>query len=62
VSIIIIIIIIIVIIIIITKLLLLYGPLLGFGRFFSFLILYSVGRTPWMGDLAVARQNGTNTE
>jgi hypothetical protein len=27
-----------------------YSPLLGLGRFFSFLILYTVGRTPWMGD------------
>jgi hypothetical protein len=30
-------------------LLLLYIPLLGLGRFFSFLILYTVGRTPWTG-------------
>jgi hypothetical protein len=27
----------------------LYSPLLGLGRFFSFLILYTVVRTPWMG-------------
>jgi hypothetical protein len=27
-------------------LLLLYSPLLGLGRFFTFLILYTVGRTP----------------
>jgi hypothetical protein len=33
----------------------LYGPLLGLGRFFSFLILYTAGRTPWMGDQPVAR-------
>jgi hypothetical protein len=33
----------------------LYSPLLGFGRFFSFLILYKVGRTLWTGDLLVAR-------
>jgi hypothetical protein len=30
-------------------------PLLGLGRFFSFLILYTVGRTPWTGDQPVAR-------
>jgi hypothetical protein len=29
--------------------------LLGFGHFFSFLILYTVGRTLWMGDQPVAR-------
>jgi hypothetical protein len=28
----------------------LYNPLLDLGRFFSFLILYTVGRTPWAGD------------
>jgi hypothetical protein len=33
----------------------LYNPLLDLGRFLSFLILYTVGRTPWMGDQAVAR-------
>jgi hypothetical protein len=33
----------------------LYGPLLGPGRFFSFVILYTVSRTPWTGDLPVAR-------
>jgi hypothetical protein len=33
----------------------LYSPLLGLGRFFSFLILYTVGRTPWTGDQPVAR-------
>jgi hypothetical protein len=27
----------------------LYSPLLDLGRFFSFLILYKVGRTPWTG-------------
>jgi hypothetical protein len=32
-----------------------WSPLLGLGRFFSFLILYAVGRTPWAGDQAVAR-------
>jgi hypothetical protein len=30
-------------------------PLLDLGRFFSLLILYSVGRTPWTGDRPVAR-------
>jgi hypothetical protein len=29
--------------------------LLGIGCFFSVLILYTVGRTPWMGDQPVAR-------
>jgi hypothetical protein len=32
----------------------LYGPL-NLGRYFSFLILYTVGRTPWTGDQPVAR-------
>jgi hypothetical protein len=30
-------------------------PFVDFGRFFSFLILYTVGRTPWTGDQPVAR-------
>jgi hypothetical protein len=33
----------------------LYSPLLRLGCFFSFLILYAVGRTPWTGDQPVAR-------
>jgi hypothetical protein len=36
----------------------LYSPLLGFGRFFfffSFLIFYTVSRTPWTGYQPVAR-------
>jgi hypothetical protein len=33
----------------------LYSPLLGLGRFFSFLILYTVGRTPWTEDQPIAR-------
>jgi hypothetical protein len=33
----------------------LYITLLGLGRFLSFLILYTVGRTPWNGDQPVAR-------
>jgi hypothetical protein len=33
----------------------LYSPLLDLGRFFSFLTLYTVGRTPRMGDQPVAR-------
>jgi hypothetical protein len=40
--------------------------LLYHGRFFTFLNLYTVGRTPWTGDQPVARplptQNNTNTE
>jgi hypothetical protein len=31
------------------------SPLLDLGRFFSFLILYRIGRTPWTGDQPVAR-------
>jgi hypothetical protein len=33
----------------------LYSPLLDLGCFFSFLIFYTVSRTPWMGDQPVAR-------
>jgi hypothetical protein len=33
----------------------LYSPLLGLGRFFTFLILHTVGRTPWTGDQPVSR-------
>jgi hypothetical protein len=33
----------------------LYSPLLGLDRFFSFLVLYTVDRTPWTGDQPVAR-------
>jgi hypothetical protein len=32
----------------------LYSPLLDLGRFFSFLIPYTAGRTPWRGDQHVA--------
>jgi hypothetical protein len=43
----------------------LYNLLLDLD-FFSFLILYAVGRTPWRGDQPVARplptQDDTNTE
>jgi hypothetical protein len=39
-----------------------YGStiLLDLGRFFQFLTLYTVGRTPWMGDQPVARPLPTN--
>jgi hypothetical protein len=48
----------------------LYGStviLLDLGRFFSFLILYTVGRTPWTEGqprrkAATYTQNNTNTE
>jgi hypothetical protein len=44
----------------------LYSPLLELGRFFSFLIPYTVARTPWTGDQPVARplptQSNTTTE
>jgi hypothetical protein len=33
----------------------LYSPLLGLGRFITFLILHTVGRTPWTGDQPIAR-------
>jgi hypothetical protein len=33
----------------------LYSPSFGLGLFFSFLILYTVGRTPWTGDQPFAR-------
>jgi hypothetical protein len=33
----------------------LYSPLLGLGRYFSFLTLYTVCRTPWTGDQPVTR-------
>jgi hypothetical protein len=44
----------------------LYSPS-DLGRFFSFLILYTVGRTPWTEDQPIARplpctQDSTNTE
>jgi hypothetical protein len=32
-----------------------YCPFLGLGGFFSFLILYTVGMTPWTGDQPVVR-------
>jgi hypothetical protein len=32
-----------------------YRPLLGLGRFFSFFIFYTVGRTPWAGDQPVTK-------
>jgi membrane protein DedA with SNARE-associated domain len=38
----------------------LYSPLLNLGRFFSFLILYTVGRTPWTGDQLLARPLSTH--
>jgi hypothetical protein len=47
-------------------LLCLHSPLLALGRVFSFLVLYTVGRTPWAGDQPFARplptHNNTNTE
>jgi hypothetical protein len=43
-----------------------FYSLLDIGRFFSFLILYTVGRTPWKGYQPVARplptHENTNTE
>jgi hypothetical protein len=38
----------------------LYSPLLGPGCFFSFVIPYTAGRTPWTGDQPVARPLPTN--
>jgi hypothetical protein len=34
----------------------LYSPLLDLGCFLSFLVLYTVSRTPWTGDQPVARR------
>jgi hypothetical protein len=36
-----------------------YSPLLNLDRFFSLLILHTVGRTPWTGDQPVARPLAT---
>jgi hypothetical protein len=38
----------------------LQSPLLGLGRFFSFLVLYTVGRKPWTRDQPVARSVPTH--
>jgi hypothetical protein len=38
------------------------SPLLDLGRFFSFLLLYTVGRIPWTGDQPVARPLPAHTE
>jgi hypothetical protein len=37
------------------------SPLLGPGRFFSFVILYTVHRNPWTGEQSVARPLPTQT-
>jgi hypothetical protein len=42
------------ILVVLLLLLFLCSPFLGLGRFFSFLILYTVGRTPWTEDQPVA--------
>jgi hypothetical protein len=39
----------------------LYSPLLGIDRFFSFLLLYTVGRTPWTGDWPISAHRTTQT-
>jgi hypothetical protein len=39
----------------------LYSPLLGFGRFFSFFILHTVGMTSWTSDQSVARPLPTHS-
>jgi hypothetical protein len=38
------------------------SPLLDLGRFFSFLILYTVGRTPWTGKKPIARPLPTHID
>jgi hypothetical protein len=38
----------------------LYSPSLDLGRFFSSLILHTVGRTPWTGDQSVTRPQPTH--
>jgi hypothetical protein len=35
-------------------------PFVGLGSFFSFLIFYTVGRTPWTGDQPVTRPPPTH--
>jgi hypothetical protein len=40
----------------------LYSPMLDLGCFLSFLILYTVGRTPWTGDQPVARTTQTQNK
>jgi hypothetical protein len=37
-------------------------PFLDLGRFFNFLIFYTVGRTPWTGDQPVARYTTAQTQ
>jgi hypothetical protein len=39
-----------------------YSPLLGPSRFFSFIILYTVGMTPWARDQPGARPQPTHTD
>jgi hypothetical protein len=39
----------------------LYSPLLGLRRFFTFLILYTVGGTPWTSEQPVARPLPTHS-
>jgi hypothetical protein len=37
-----------------------YSPLLGLVCFFSFLLYYTVNRTPWTGDRALAKPRPTH--
>jgi hypothetical protein len=46
---------------VITIYLWLYSPFLDLHRFFSFLILYTASRTPWVGDQPVARPLPTHS-
>jgi hypothetical protein len=46
--------------IIIIIIILLYSPLFGLGRVFSFLVLYTVSRTTWTGDQSVSRPPPTH--
>jgi hypothetical protein len=38
----------------------LWALLFGFGSLFSFLIVYTVGRTPWTGDQPIAKSQPTH--
>jgi hypothetical protein len=49
-----------IIIIIIIIIIIALQPFFGLGRFFSFLILYTVGRTPWTVNQPVARPLATH--
>jgi hypothetical protein len=49
-----------VVIVVVVVVVRLYSPLLGLGRFFCFLSLYTFGRNLWTGDQPVARPQPTH--